>query len=716
MSVEKKLILKILKKIKRKVRFLFLRILRALKLFWIYMIYKLKFNEKFFDKKERFVRVHINSGNIYKDGYLNINFRLKKTINYLCSAGKLPLFDQSAEVIEMSNVSEYLSQEDFLKALREWWRVLIPGGKLAINDNDCMKFKKLIEKHGFGILKEPTPKDAARSQYLYTRITAYKSLKHLFKEEHYDQDLLAMRESKRPETMMISWWEKHIFNRIFLEFEEQLFKDKKVIDLRCGSGEKDIILARKGHDITGIDSSVKALEAAKTHKAKEGLDNMKFVNASLLDMPFADKSFDSGLMIEVLAQLEPACNERVFQEIKRVLKPEGQLLITVANKFAYVDQGHVQIFTKGLLVKLLDSQGLYIDFLECETRKDVYREHDMLKALCTNRPAKKKNGRRICAVGAYDIRYDYLGFHWDGQARAFQELGYETLLLNVRGSDYNTLREEILKFQPDILWLGLKECLPFVKFIEKDMKAIQCKVIYWFCDLRGIEGIKGDLPLKPPVVEFNEFKGVLDFVFLSNYGQVEDYKKITGIENVFYMGRSCSKAFHRRVSMKENFDIAFAGGMDRSVFHRERTALIKKMSKLYNVTIRNDAMNHISEFYSSAKIAFGADVIDEGDEFQPYLYTSNRLFIALACGACYVCQWFPGIEKLAENHKHLVWFKEEKELFEQLDYYLKNDKARETIRRNAQAWAYGAHTHLHRVENILDIIDEKTKNFYGFLE
>ena len=68
--------------------------------------------------------------------------------------------------------------------------------------------------------------------------------------------------------------------------------------------------------------------------------------------------------------------------------------------------------------------------------------------------------------------------------------------------------------------------------------------------------------------------------------------------------------------------------MDKRIFHKKRTELIKRISRRYSHLIGNNVTNNISEFYSSAKLAFAADVINEGNEFQPYLYTSNRLFIA----------------------------------------------------------------------------------------
>jgi len=692
------------------------KILNMLRCFLCALILRYKFRRKFVDQQESFLKLHISCGDRAIAGYLNIDSKPTSATDYICSALWLPLPSGSVEIIKACYKLDHLTEKKILKILKEWQRVLIPGGELIIecsnfDQTECIQdygfksLKRVLENAEFAVEKKGISVDKSGSGEQRFEVIARKSLKHLFDQNYYDKQWWLMRKAARPEAQLISWWEKHIFNSIFHELEDQLFENKKVIDLGCGSGEKDVIMAREGHSVTGIDLSENALKIAQQHKEKEKLDNIQFVNGSLMQMPFRDNAFDNAVMIEVLEHLDCTDVDKIFREIKRILKPEGKLLITVPRKYSYSDFGHIQIFTKGLLAKLLDQQEFFIEFIEWEKRRDAYRKHDMLKVLCTNKSPVIKNGKRICALGAYDIRYDQLGFHWDGQARAFQELGYDTLLLSIRDSDYNNLKQQILEFKPDILWLGLKDCLPFIKWMEADIKSLGCKVIYWFCDLRGIEGIKSQVPLKYPLVDLKEFKDILDYIFLSNAGQIEDYKKVTGIENIFYMGRSCSENFHYRIKLDEKFDIAFAGKMDKNIFHSKRTELIKKISKKYNFLIRDNVINNISEFYSSAKIAFGADVIDESSEFQPYLYTSNRLFIALACGTCYICQWFPGLEELAENHKHLVWFKNEEELFEQIDYYLQHDEERETIRRNAQELAYSKYTHLHRIKNIFNIIN-----------
>ncbi len=52
-------------------------------------------------------------------------------------------------------------------------------------------------------------------------------------------------------------------------------------------------------------------------------------NGNVLDMPYADNQFDTVLLISILEHLKPGELQRAFSEIRRVLKPGGQVVYGV---------------------------------------------------------------------------------------------------------------------------------------------------------------------------------------------------------------------------------------------------------------------------------------------------------------------------------------------------------------------------------------------------
>ncbi len=107
------------------------------------------------------------------------------------------------------------------------------------------------------------------------------------------------------------------------------FKEgEKVLDLGSGSGMDSFISALKvgksGH-VTGIDMTEEQLEKASRLAFAGNFENVKFTQGYLEQLPFPDATFDIVISNGVI-NLCPD-KEKVFDEIARVLKPKGRMVI-----------------------------------------------------------------------------------------------------------------------------------------------------------------------------------------------------------------------------------------------------------------------------------------------------------------------------------------------------------------------------------------------------
>jgi SAM-dependent methyltransferase len=107
----------------------------------------------------------------------------------------------------------------------------------------------------------------------------------------------------------------------------------RILDAGCGSGRNMVELARRG-TVTGIELSDTSVRLARERHAGE------VVAGSVLDMPFADDSFDLATCLDVIEHLED--DLAALRELRRVVAPTGALLVTVPA-YQWLWSGHDEI-------------------------------------------------------------------------------------------------------------------------------------------------------------------------------------------------------------------------------------------------------------------------------------------------------------------------------------------------------------------------------------
>jgi 2-polyprenyl-3-methyl-5-hydroxy-6-metoxy-1,4-benzoquinol methylase len=113
-------------------------------------------------------------------------------------------------------------------------------------------------------------------------------------------------------------------------------KNKNVLDAGCGAGYGSNILAQYCSKVTAIDISSEAIEWCKENYGSRR--NLEFIQASLIKLPFKDSTFDCIVNLEVIEHVQKDIQEAFLKEARRVLKPNGILIISTPNKKVYTDQ------------------------------------------------------------------------------------------------------------------------------------------------------------------------------------------------------------------------------------------------------------------------------------------------------------------------------------------------------------------------------------------
>jgi ubiquinone/menaquinone biosynthesis C-methylase UbiE len=128
-----------------------------------------------------------------------------------------------------------------------------------------------------------------------------------------------------------NFWKYGVANLIFLDF---LRNKKLVLDLGCGTGGASFFLAEHGDAewIVGVDIVSDMIKVAKTNAIHKGPDRkISFLICDGRHLPFKASCFEALMLRgDVFCFLVPL--KRTVQELKRVLKSKGIIVLEVDNQ------------------------------------------------------------------------------------------------------------------------------------------------------------------------------------------------------------------------------------------------------------------------------------------------------------------------------------------------------------------------------------------------
>lgn len=100
-----------------------------------------------------------------------------------------------------------------------------------------------------------------------------------------------------------------------------------ILEVGFGSGLTFLNLNEKYKKIHGIDLTCDVNMVKEVFASHNIYPDLR--NGNVLHMPYADNQFDAVLLISILEHLKPDELKEAFKEIKRVLKPNGQVIYGV---------------------------------------------------------------------------------------------------------------------------------------------------------------------------------------------------------------------------------------------------------------------------------------------------------------------------------------------------------------------------------------------------
>lgn len=192
-------------------------------------------------------------------------------------------------------------------------------------------------------------------------------------------------------------------------FKDFVKPNEKILDIGCGSGRLYKLFRGQEVKYFGVDFAEKLIKIARekylsSKELKKGGVPPVFLVANALRLPFEDNFFDKVFSIAVLYHI-PSQEKRLLflREVRRVLKPGGELFLTVWNLW---QMKYLPLILKWTLFKLfgltkVDFFDIFVPFYGINRYYHCFKKKELndlvMEAHFSNVKVKylKKNGQNF---------------------------------------------------------------------------------------------------------------------------------------------------------------------------------------------------------------------------------------------------------------------------------------------------------------------------------
>ena len=210
----------------------------------------------------------------------------------------------------------------------------------------------------------------------------------------------------------------HILNRLKTVnklLKQNVNKNSFILELGFGAGQSASLFLKNGYNYTGVDISKSLVNFAKSKNKKFVKNKKAFFYASSMDkkLKFKSKQFD---VVIIIGALQYVMNLKgCMNEIRRVLKKRGKLILAQSNSFSIEQIISPRNFIKFLMIVLFKEKFTYS---YSTTLKSTITENTGLKKFLRVNGNEKWLNSKIFTSG------DYNPWNFKGKRRI---LGYDRI-------------------------------------------------------------------------------------------------------------------------------------------------------------------------------------------------------------------------------------------------------------------------------------------------
>lgn len=259
-----------------------------------------------------------------------------------------------------------------------------------------------------------------------------------------------------------------------------IVEGKSVLDIASGEGYGSAILSRTANSVIGIDIDMEVVKIAE-NKYKDK-SNLKFLVGQCDSIPLPDKSIDVVVSFETIEHHDK--HEEMMQEIKRVLRKNGLLVISSPNRLVYSDMAnynnpfHVKELYEEEFVNLLNKYFQYSALYgqKISMGSFVYALKDSNKYQITNYTSNEEEVFKknfflndsvyfiaLCSDSSNQLQYNLDSVYLDDNDNLDMNLSLEYSFPKINNLKINTTIISCLQNDREALWGFNIDCVQQVK-------------------------------------------------------------------------------------------------------------------------------------------------------------------------------------------------------------------------------------------------------------